>query len=1184
MKKSLLVLFGLIVLNSVYYLKANADVAIYVVPPVSDSKILPDTLLPTGLLSKVMNITACKGEFEPGSFVLNPDANVNGLNIQATTLQLHGGTATIPSVNINIRVVKCWYQASYSISNLTNKHLTPELLLKDDSLVNIVGTENYLKLSPDGLPSYYTCISTPASGTGSEILSFDDFPVLDSTTLQAVNLISGENKQFWITVEIPTSATAGIYTADINLSATGVSETIKLTVKVPNIVLADSGLSYSIYYRGKLRDTGTISSEYKNEDQFAVEMQNLINHGVTNPTVYGQGSDSVLGDVLTIRNDEGMDNSKLYYLGLKTDGFATLNELKSAVSSKITFVSSYGVNQLYIYGPDEQNMDTTESRSQITAVHDVNGKVFNAQNPTYAAAVTDILDLVVAAYIPDSELADAYYNNGNEIFSYANPQVGEENPTTYRRNYGISLWQNNYNGAMNYAYHTSFCNIWNDFDHSSYRDHNFTYPTANGVIDTIAWEGFREGVDDVKYISTLTQKISEVMQGSNNNLKAIAKNAQILLDNVQNYENLDELRSKILEYILRLNELPNGTLLAEWKFNDGSGSTSLADSSNNNYNGTLVNIDETSAWVDGKIGKALTVDNNGYVNCGNSNSMYMRDYTITGWIKPSTSGVSGRHIIERGGVANNEGFLLQLWNNDKIYAYQAVDGNFYKVGISTPFPHDSKYHHFAMVFSYDGTNSTLKLYVDGDLKNSRTETGAPDFANSSMLIAYGPFQGEIDEFNIQSKALTGNEVKEIYNSANLRGAWSFNESNGSYISDASTWENAGTLVNLSDALVAGKMSNALELDGSGYLNIGTPDSLNDLVNYTITGWIKPTTSSVSSRHIIERCDVSANIGFLLQFWDNNKIYAYQAVDGNFYKVGISTPFPHDNEYHHFAMVFSYDGINSTLKLYVDGVLKTSSTKTGAPNLPDATSELWLGHGVFQGLLDEFKFYGKAFNDSEVEAQYKNASLCAWWTYDEISETAEIFDYSGNANHGKLVNSDLNNYTAPIGIGGSGLAMEFDGSYIDYEAKDNLYMNNYTIMGWVKPTTSGVTSRQILKRCDVSNNRGLLLQFWDNDKIYAYQAVDDSFYKVGISTPFPHDSEYHHFAMVFNYDGTNSTLKLYVDGVFKISSTKTGAPNLPSSTEQLRMGYGFKGLMDEFKIYNKALGDSEVATEYGRFSP
>ena len=39
-----------------------------------------------------------------------------------------------------------------------------------------------------------------------------------------------------------------------------------------------------------------------------------------------------------------------------------------------------------------------------------------------------------------------------------------------------------------------------------YRDHVFAYPTSNGVIDTIQWEGWREGVDDTRYVATLIKK------------------------------------------------------------------------------------------------------------------------------------------------------------------------------------------------------------------------------------------------------------------------------------------------------------------------------------------------------------------------------------------------------------------------------------------------------------------------------------------------------------------------------------------------------------------------------------------------------------------------------------------------------------------------------------------------------
>ena len=50
-----------------------------------------------------------------------------------------------------------------------------------------------------------------------------------------------------------------------------------------------------------------------------------------------------------------------------------------------------------------------------------------------------------------------------------------------------------------------YASSWNDFDTSpgGLRDHVFAYPTTNSVIDTVQWEGFREGVDDVRYFQTL---------------------------------------------------------------------------------------------------------------------------------------------------------------------------------------------------------------------------------------------------------------------------------------------------------------------------------------------------------------------------------------------------------------------------------------------------------------------------------------------------------------------------------------------------------------------------------------------------------------------------------------------------------------------------------------------------------
>jgi hypothetical protein len=56
---------------------------------------------------------------------------------------------------------------------------------------------------------------------------------------------------------------------------------------------------------------------------------------------------------------------------------------------------------------------------------------------------------------------------------------------------------------MDYAYqHQTGGSLWNDFDDVQLRDHVFAYPTSNGVIDTVQWEGWRDGVDDTRFLAT----------------------------------------------------------------------------------------------------------------------------------------------------------------------------------------------------------------------------------------------------------------------------------------------------------------------------------------------------------------------------------------------------------------------------------------------------------------------------------------------------------------------------------------------------------------------------------------------------------------------------------------------------------------------------------------------------------
>jgi hypothetical protein len=125
--------------------------------------------------------------------------------------------------------------------------------------------------------------------------------------------------------------------------------------------------------------------------------------------------------------------------------------------------------------------------------------------------------------------------------------VGVEDPVIYRRNFGLVLWRSGYDGAMDYAYQHAFHSIWNDFDDTDYRDHVFAYPTVDGVVGTVQWEGFREAVDDVRYVTTLERAIA----GAANRTRS--RQAQAWLETVDVAQgNMDETRAIIAEWITQL--------------------------------------------------------------------------------------------------------------------------------------------------------------------------------------------------------------------------------------------------------------------------------------------------------------------------------------------------------------------------------------------------------------------------------------------------------------------------------------------------------------------------------------------------------------------------------------------------------------------------------------------------------
>ena len=317
----------------------------------------------------------------------------------------------------------------------------------------------------------------------------------------------------------------------------------------------------SIDYHGILDpdSKGTISSHEKSRLQFTNELKNLKAHGLQKCQHY-RIKKEVLGEVLKIRKAVGLDNETLYLkhtiaIGNPTD-LAGLDRVGNDVKDILDYVKEYGVKEVYFYGMDEVIGEILRSqRPAWKAVHDAGGKTFVAGAEDNIEVVGDIQDMHVRAGAPSRAEATRWHEYGNKIFGYAYPQCGIEDPVIYRRNFGLLMWQNDYDGISNNAYQHTFGATWNDFDHVVYRAHTFAYPTVDGVIDTIAWEGYREAIDDVRYITTLEHTIR---QGEKVDSKAVRKNVEAAkkyvhwLKNEANLKvtDLSEVRKRIISHIL----------------------------------------------------------------------------------------------------------------------------------------------------------------------------------------------------------------------------------------------------------------------------------------------------------------------------------------------------------------------------------------------------------------------------------------------------------------------------------------------------------------------------------------------------------------------------------------------------------------------------------------------------------
>ena len=546
-----------------------------VVKAITDKLLTPAHKDISELDMDTLSFKAAHGEYSPASFVVEAPENkdLEAVMPEASDLVSADGHV-IPASAHDLKHLVTWYTGAPQVTRKQKdvRTLTPELLLNDPTLVKASDEDrgNYLRLDFPNR-SYYTYISASMEERNTfpykehYHLDIKDFPVRDSASLKPVRIPAGERRQFWATLHAPLDAPAGIYRGKICI-VNGKETFAEIPVEaeiLPFELLPPENFISSIYYKGQLGSNGAIGAgnfaDSKNETQYLAEMRDLIAHGVTNPPIFqwwrGDGI-QYLDKILKLRKEAGMSNRLLFLWGSTTgasDKPEELAKLKERVEQVFAIARPHGTEEIYFYGIDEARGEVL-AKEQLAwkAVHEAGGKIYVAVINLADCRETSLdMAVVCGTHYTAEEVAKARAN-GRKLLSYANPQGGCIRPETYRRNYGLLIWQWGFDGAMTHAYQCGYGHIWNDFD-GPYRDENMAYPTADGVIDTIQWEGYREGIDDLRYLATLNAALQKAATDIPAAMQATQFLAELKKADLSKCD-LDDVRKQMIDHILKLLE------------------------------------------------------------------------------------------------------------------------------------------------------------------------------------------------------------------------------------------------------------------------------------------------------------------------------------------------------------------------------------------------------------------------------------------------------------------------------------------------------------------------------------------------------------------------------------------------------------------------------------------------------
>lgn len=541
-------------------------------------------------------------------------------------------------------------------------------------------------------------------------------------------------------------------------------------------------------------------------------------------------------------------------------------------------------------------------------------------------------------------------NNKIRFFLYTS--TGSSNPAISTNSYNDNSWHHalgTYDGStvklfvdsklVGSTLATTTGNIYYTADAVTIgRDGTYTQNFFNGLIDEVKIYNYALTEDEVKL---------EYNRGSSSVMGSLSSGSGNTAPN----------NAASQEYCVPGSSDPCSPPVAEWKFEEGVGTTAYDNSGNSNH-GVFGSGSSAPSWTNGKVGKGLSFDGiDNYINTNLNISSLSQGFTIEGWgFHTDTSG--WRWII---GEDTSNYFFVGRSNNGN-YMHIGFQGILNAVDITNAAIPKNQWTFYTV--NWDGTTNAngIKIYINGVLKDQKTASSTT--LTGTQKISIGKrrigehMQGKIDQVRIYNYARTPAQIAWDYNRGAPIAHYKFDECQGSIAHSSSEPYNSaldgtitigagGSQVSLGTCAVGdtsawsngitGKINSAMSFDGNDdYVNIGTGVTANSL-----SFWVKPTSNTASIMQLATGIGVTASSGIITA-------------------PGFTSP-----------TIYVNAVPNTTLTANTwQMITVTSSTPVNASAIKLAV----YGSSYLSGLLDDVRIYNYALTSEQVKTIYNGGSV------------------------------------------------------------------------------------------------------------------------------------------------------------------------------------------------------------------